>query len=252
MTSQYKVLLSTIIPPITKSNPTNELSLTNYLIVGVGAFIGVPLIVLVIQKCLKSKSAKRNVSKINTDDQDEAVDSTVKSHDADTKKYGGLYHYGNREHFYQQIDSDYQEIDHCVEKVNTSKGAKILDEFNDSTNSPPPNDSYLFPITGTQLDEAATCDAYVEPVRQDSYIKPENLEPYLDPIKIQTARKQSRKDHRHSYIEVVELGATKSTENHDNIHQSSSSYDDVMWERPTVSHESHEEQHNTYLDAVFS
>lgn len=237
--------------PTTKSNLRKELFMTNYLIVGVGAFIGIPMIVLIIQKCLKSKSTIQTVSKIKSDDVNEAVDSTVESHEADIRKYRGLYHYRHPENFNQQVESDYQEIDECVENINAFKGEKLLYDPEDSMFPLEPNDSYLFPITGTELDDTATCETYVEPVKQESYIKSQNLEPYLDPIQIQTRRKQSRKDHRHSYIEVVELGATKSNENHKNIHQSSSSYDDAMYECPTVSHGVNEGINSTYLDAVF-
>ncbi|XP_056015038.1 uncharacterized protein LOC125676219 isoform X1 [Ostrea edulis] len=248
ITNHYTVLPSTK-PPIAVSNPENGQFNSNYLIVGVGGFISVLLLVMIIQKCLKSKSAQRNISKRKVEDYNAPVDSIVKSRDTDKKKYGGLYHYGNKDHFYQQMESDYQEIDQCLEMANMTPGGRKPPGTEESSSSSEPNDSYLSPIAGS--------DTYVEPVTQEAYIEPQNLQPYLDSHKIPKGRENSSNERFHSYIEVVELGEMNPTEtishtNPDNVPRLSSSYDDVMWECPAVCHEMDDEKDNSYLDAVFS
>ncbi|XP_056015059.1 uncharacterized protein LOC130046597 [Ostrea edulis] len=244
LTNHYTVLPSTK-PSIAVSNPENGQFNSNYLIVGVGAFISVLLLVMIIQKCLKSKSAQRNISKRKVD----YNAPVVKSRDTDKKKYGGLYHYGNKDHFYQQMESDYQEIDQCLEMANMTPGGRKPPGTEESSLSSEPNDSYLSPIAGS--------DTYVEPVTQEAYIEPQNLQPYLDSHKIPMGRANSGNERFHSYIEVVELGEMNPTEtishtNPDNAPRLSSSYDDVMWECPAVCHEMDDGKDNCYLDAVFS
>jgi hypothetical protein len=242
--------MSTLIPSSTKT-PTNELLTTNYLIVGVGAFIGIPLIVLIIQKCLKQKSTIQNTMNLKPNDDNEAVNVTGESHDETDKKYRALYQYGNRDNFYEQVESDYQDIDQCVENITTFNGEKQEQHSEDFIFSHEPSTPYLIPITGEHLDGAEKNDMYIEP---EAYIEPQNLQCYLDPIEIHVGqgRENGSKDNRHSYIEVIELGEINSDYNHDNIQRSSSSYDDVTWECSSASHEVETGNDNTYLDAVFS
>ncbi|XP_056015029.1 uncharacterized protein LOC125677513 isoform X2 [Ostrea edulis] len=248
ITNRYTVSSSSK-APIPDSNPGTVQFNFNYLTVGVGVFIAVLLLVIIIQKCLKSKSTQRNISKRKAEDHNAPVDTTVTSSDTDTKKYGGLYHYGNKDHFYQQMESDYQEIDQCLEMANMTPGGRKPPGTEESSLSSEPNDSYLSPIAGS--------DTYVEPVIQEAYIETQNLQPYLDSHKIPKGRENSSNERFHSYIEVVELGEMNPTEtishtNPDNARRLSSSYDDVVWECPAVCHEIDDEKDNSYLDAVFS
>jgi hypothetical protein len=226
-TNRYKVQLSTLIPSSTK-RPI--IQLTDYIIVSVGAFIGIPLIVLIIQKCSKQKSTTQNTMNLKPNDDNEALNVTGESHDETDKKYRALYQCENQEHLYEQVESDYQDIDQCVEQ---------------------PNTPYLIPITGEHLDGEEKNDTYIKP---EAYIEPQNLEYYLDPIEIHVGqgRENGSKDNRHSYIEVIELDEINSDYNHENIQRSSSSYDDVTWECSSASHEVETGNNNTYLDAVSS
>jgi hypothetical protein len=148
------------------------------------------------------------------------------------------------------MESDYQEIDECLEMVN------MIDKqlkSQDSSLHPETNDSYLSPV--------AESDDYIEPVTQEGYIEPQNLQPRLHSPRIPVGRKHSRDKGPHSYIEVIEVGdvsphenrklENKKLENPDGVHRRSSSYDDVIWESSTVSGEINEEKDNSYLDAVF-
>jgi hypothetical protein len=223
--------------PTTDSN--GEIN-SNYLIIGVGALLAVLLLVIIIQKCLKTNSTRGNVSSRKSNESNMPPDSS----DADKKKYGKLYQSGNKDHLYRRMESDYQEIDECLEMVNMiDKQVKSQD----SSLHPETNDSYLSPVAGS--------DDFVEPETQQGYIEPQNLLPRLHSPRIPVGRKHSTDKGPHSYIKVIEVDDVSShvnrkLENPDGIHRPSSSYDDVMWESPTASGKMDEEKDN-YIDAVF-
>ncbi|XP_062584998.1 uncharacterized protein LOC134246641, partial [Saccostrea cucullata] len=193
---------------------------SNYTILGVGLILAILLIVIIVQLRLRSKSSHKTISKKERGENNEInvlSDSSRKPLDIDIKQYSRLKEEKVKGHVYQRVESEYQEIDECLEMVDNPSVLKSGPRSKMDTTS-----------------ESSCLENYIEPV-----------------ISTETIRRQ-----RHSYIEILDTEVYTRDDNlidrsNENSSKSSSSYDDVIIEGSTVSPEIAHRDDNTYLDVLF-
>ncbi|XP_062600278.1 uncharacterized protein LOC134261907 [Saccostrea cucullata] len=193
---------------------------SNYTILGVGLILAVLLIVIIVQLRVRSKSSHKTISKEEMGDNNEInvlIDSSCKPLDVDKKQYSRLEENKDKGHVYQRVESEYQEIEECLELV----------------------DNPSVPRRGFQ---------------SNIMMSGENnfLETYIDPV-IST---ENISRQRHSYIEILDTEVYTADDNlndecNENTSKSSSSYDDVIVECATDTPEIDQSNSNTYLDVLF-
>ncbi|XP_062610255.1 uncharacterized protein LOC134272036 [Saccostrea cucullata] len=200
---------------------------SNYLIFGVGLLLAILLIVIIAQLRLRSKSAHKRISRKNLEENNELDvfnDSAIKSRDNDKKQYSKLdtdKDKCQKGHVYQHVESEYQEIDVCLEMVD--------------------------------VPSSHTTDSHSI---QEEPGKANHLEDYIDPLISTLNRKDTIGRQRHSYIEILDseevlVDDDRNDECNENNSKSSSSYDDVIVECSTVAPEIVQGNDNTYLDVLF-
>lgn len=138
---------------------------TNYLLAGSGTVIFMLLVVIVIQSIRKSKSVKRNQETC-----DEPFRQPPNGHN---KKYWNITSSKQSNHFYQHMDSVYQEIDESVELMPIPASTEKTNELGDHSLSKCINNS-ISDVTehddlNAQMPIKSTClntdtPAYLEPV----------------------------------------------------------------------------------------
>ncbi|XP_062566253.1 uncharacterized protein LOC134228605, partial [Saccostrea cucullata] len=191
---------------------------SNYTILGVGLILAILLIVVIVQLRLRSKSSHKTISKEEGGENNEinALSDSSKM-DIDIKQYSRLKEDKVKGHVYQRVQSEYQEIEECLEMVD--------------------NPAVLKSGSQSKLEMAVESSC---------------LENYIDPVI--TTENISRQ--RHSYIEILDTDAYTGDENlNDECNEisskSSSSYDDVIVECSTVTSDIVQRDDNTYLDVLF-
>ncbi|XP_062571364.1 uncharacterized protein LOC134233411 [Saccostrea cucullata] len=203
---------------ITKAGEFNS----NYLLSGVGLLLAILLIVIIFQLRLRSKSSQKKISrreKKSDTERNVSNDSESMPRESDKKQYSRLEQDKDSRHVYQKAESEYQEIDQCLEMLEVSSRPK----------------------EGSLSKEESSGES--------SY-----LENYLEPVISKVDIVNSNDRQRHSYIELLDSDKIIVNENVidgriENTSNSSSSYDDVMTECSTVA--TANGNNDTYLDVQF-
>ncbi|XP_062584041.1 uncharacterized protein LOC134245810, partial [Saccostrea cucullata] len=247
-----KVVYSTNEPTVALSatdfKTTKEMFNSNYLLFGVGIVLAILLTVIILQLRSKSKSAQRMISRGKNQEQIEMnlpSDLALRPSANDKKQYSSLNQGKEKLHVYQQVESEYQEIDPCLEMIDVSP-----EEDFQGPKSVLPNTLPL-PMNTSKRDIQKT-EEYIEPMTNVE----STLETYLEPISSESGRMSIKDPQRHSYIEILDsdeiiLEERKDDRQNKNTSKSSSSYDDVVVECITPSLDMDEGNHATYLDVVF-
>ncbi|XP_062598203.1 uncharacterized protein LOC134259617 [Saccostrea cucullata] len=197
---------------------------SNYLLSGVGLLLAILLIVIIFQLRFRSKSSQRKISrreKKNDTERNVSNDSESMPRESDKKQYNRLEQDKDNRHVYHKAESEYQEIDKCLEMLEVSSRPK----------------------EGSISKEELSGES--------SY-----LENYLEPVISKDDIENSNERQRHSYIEILDSDKIRVDENlidgrYEKISDSSSSYDDVMTEYSIVAAEVANGNNDTYLDVQF-
>ncbi|XP_062568837.1 uncharacterized protein LOC134230985 [Saccostrea cucullata] len=221
---------------------------SNYLLFGVGIVLAILLIVIILQLRSKSKSAQRMISRGKNQEQIEMnlpSDLALRPSANDKKQYSSLNQGKEKLHVYQQVESEYEDIDRCLEMIDVSPGEDFQGPKSVLLNTLP------LPLKTNKRDRHKT-EQYIEPMTNVESI----LETYLEPISSETGRVSIKDPQRHSYIEILDsdeiiLEERKDDRLNENTSKSSSSYDDVVVECITPSLDRDKGNHATYLDVVF-
>lgn len=167
---------------------------SNYLLAGSGTVIFVLLIVIVIQTTRKSTSAKKKHQTC-----DETFKRLPNSH---SKKYLNIPSSSTQSnHFYQQMDSVYQEIDESVELVQIPTSTETAIEFGEHSLSKCHNKS-VSNVTEHDDLNAQTSELYVLPSAESMYPDTDKAD-YLQPVFVHAKIEIESKQETHSHIDVT-------------------------------------------------
>lgn len=145
---------------------------SNYLLAGSGTVIFVLLIVIVIQTTRKSTSAKKK---------HQTCDETLKRlPNSQSEKYLNITSSTQSTHFYQHMDSVYQEIDESVELVQIPTSIETAIEFGEHSLSKCINKS-VSNVTGHDDLNAQTSELYVLPSVESTCPDTDKAD-YLQPV----------------------------------------------------------------------
>lgn len=170
---------------VSKETPLQRIEInTNYLLAGSGAVIFMLLFIIVIQSIRKSKTAKRNQQKCD--------EPFRRPPNGQIKKYLKITSSKQSKHFYQHVDSVYQEIDESVELVPIPASTENTNQLDDHSLSKCINNSisnvtkheYL---NSTQMPMEITCP---DTDKAD----------YLQPVFIRANIERESKRETHSYV----------------------------------------------------
>lgn len=100
------------------SEPKDEINI-NYLLVGVGGAISLFLFILIMQLCKKHTSTKRKSTNLRMDNGNHTTDeSTNQTQNCNRKDSYQIPKVNKSLPFYDHMNSEYQEIDECLERKN--------------------------------------------------------------------------------------------------------------------------------------
>lgn len=166
---------------------------THYLLAGSGAVIFMLLIIIVIQTIRKSKSDKRR---------HQTCDETFKRPpNGHRMKYLNITSSKQSNHFYQHMDSVYQEIDESVELMPIPASADTTNELGDHSYLKCVNNS----ISNVEEHEdlnAQTSESYILPSTESTCRDTDNGD-YLQPVFVHANIEIESKREIHSYIDVT-------------------------------------------------
>lgn len=179
---------------LSKETPLQKSDInSNYLLAGSGTVIFVLLIVIVIQTTRKSTSAKKK---------HQACDDTFKRlPNSHSKKYLNITSSTQSNHFYQQMDSVYQEIDESVELVQIPTSTETAIEFGEHSLLKCINKS-VSNVTEHDDLNAQTSELYVLPSAESMYPDTDKAD-YLHPVFVHAKIEIESKQETHPYIDVT-------------------------------------------------
>ncbi|XP_062585528.1 uncharacterized protein LOC134247203 isoform X2 [Saccostrea cucullata] len=178
---------------VTESPPLQITLNSNTILIGIGGLISLLLMVIILQRCLKSKSKKRKISR-NSKRAERQSDTETYFNKSKISKLSSTQ--SGRENYHElrgstnditneQLESHYQELDQCLDVISLSSPIMIL------------------------TDEASTRTPYIEPVQNNTYIAPVSPEKIDDELQttesyIEPSRKISTNEQPHTYIDIIE------------------------------------------------
>lgn len=160
------------------SEPKDEINI-NYLLVGVGGAISLFLFILIMQLCKKHTSTKRKSTNLRMDNGNHTTDeSTNQTQNCNRKDSYQIPNVNKSLPFYDHMNSEYQEIDECLERKNAFAFFNGQGRFEKkhplscpSSSCASGNEDQRFPLK-TSNSTQFTINTCLDVVHSDAYLQP--------------------------------------------------------------------------------